>query len=221
MWQPAAQTTPEPAETDMTPAAYLAYATALAIAAAIPGPGIAALVGRALGTGFWRTLPMLTGLVLGDLTYLLLAVAGLAVIAKTFAGVFVAVKFAGAFYLAWLAFKFWKSGIAVTEARVESGHRDAFASFMAGLALTLGNPKTIVFYLAITPAVIDLHTVDAGAFGILALATIAVLYAVLVPYIALAARARMALRNPKALRFLNRGAAIAMAGAAGWVIARA
>jgi threonine/homoserine/homoserine lactone efflux protein len=43
MWQPAAQTTTEPAETAMTPAACIAYATALAIAAAIPGPGIAAL----------------------------------------------------------------------------------------------------------------------------------------------------------------------------------
>lgn len=205
----------------MTIAAYIAYATALAIAAAIPGPGIAALVGRALGTGFWRTLPMLTGLVLGDLTYLFLAVAGLAVIAKTFAGIFVAVKIAGACYLAWLALRFWRSGIAVTEAKAESGRRDAFASFLAGLALTLGNPKTIVFYLAITPAVIDLHAVDAYSFGMLALVTIAILYAVLIPYIALAARARAALRDPKALRFLNRGAAIAVAGAAGWIIARA
>jgi threonine/homoserine/homoserine lactone efflux protein len=55
----------------------------------------------------------------------------------------------------------------------------------------------------------------------LALVTIAILYAVLIPYIALAARARAALRNPKALRFLNRGAAIVMAGTAGWIIARA
>jgi len=205
----------------MTLGAYVAYGTALAIAAGIPGPGIAALVGRALGTGFWRTLPMLTGLVLGDLTYLLLAVAGLAVIAKSFAGIFVAVKIAGALYLAWLAVKFWKSGIAVTEAAPAGERSDTIASFMAGLALTLGNPKTIVFYLAITPAVIDLHSVDAAAFGILALVTVAILYSVLIPYIALAARARRALRDPSALRFLNRGAAIAMAGAAGWIIARA
>ena len=31
---------------------YLPYAIALAIAAAIPGPGIAATVGKALGSGF-------------------------------------------------------------------------------------------------------------------------------------------------------------------------
>jgi len=221
MWQFAATTTPAGTDPDMTLGSYVAYGTALAIAAAIPGPGVAALVGRALGTGFLRSLPMLTGLVLGDLIYLTFAVAGLAVIAKTFAAVFVAVKIAGALYLVWLAWKFWSSGISVTDAKAESGKRDTLASFFAGLALTLGNPKTIVFYLAIIPAVIDLHAVDAASFGVLALVTVAVLYAVMTPYLALASRARVALRNPSAIKFLNRGAAIAMAGAAGWIIARA
>ncbi len=205
----------------MNTASFIAYGTALAIAAAIPGPGIAALVGRALGTGFWRTLPMLTGLVLGDLTYLLLAVAGLAVIAKTFAGVFLLVKIGGALYLAFLAWKFWNSGITVTEARADTGTRDGLASFLAGLALTLGNPKTIVFYLAITPVVIDLQSVGVADFAVLALVTVIVLYTVLLPYLALAAQARAALGNPRALKFLNRTAALAMAAAAGWVVARA
>ncbi len=205
----------------MNTASFIAYGTALAIAAAIPGPGIAALVGRALGTGFWRALPMLTGLVLGDLTYLLLAVAGLAIIAKMFSGIFLVVKIGGALYLAFLAWKFWSSGITVTEAQAETGVRDGIASFFAGLALTLGNPKTIVFYLAITPVVIDLQTVGVADFAALALVTVIVLYVVLLPYLALAARARAALKNPRALKFVNRTAALAMAAAAGWVVARA
>jgi threonine/homoserine/homoserine lactone efflux protein len=205
----------------MTITSFLAYAAALAVAAAIPGPGVAALVGRALGAGFWRTVPMLTGLVAGDITYLLLAVAGLAVIAKTFAGIFIAVKIGGALYLAWLAWKFWSSGIKVTETVASQGRRDGLASFFAGLALTLGNPKTIVFYLAITPVVIDIHAVDAPVFVVLALITAMVLYTVLLPYVALAARARSAMKNPRALKVLNRFAALAMATTAGWVIARA
>ena len=40
------------------------------IAAAIPGPGVIALVARALGSGFRPTLPMLFGLALGDVVYL-------------------------------------------------------------------------------------------------------------------------------------------------------
>lgn len=205
----------------MTIASFLAYGVALAIAAAIPGPGVTALVGRALGTGFRRTLPMLTGLVLGDLTYLFLAVAGLAVVAKAFAGVFLAVKFAGALYLAWLAWKFWTAGIDITEVQASKGRREGFASFLAGLTLTLGNPKTIVFYLALVPAVIDIHAVDAASFAALAAITVLVLYVVLLPYVALASRARLAMRDARALRVVNRLAAVAMAGTAGWIIARA
>ena len=205
----------------MTTASFFAYALALAIAAAIPGPGVAALVGRALGAGLRRTLPMLTGLVLGDLTYLLLAVAGLAFLAKSFASVFLLVRIAGALYLLWLAWNFWRSGISVSEVRATPGRRDALASFLAGLAVTLGNPKTIVFYLALVPAVIDLGSVTPSGFALLAAITVVVLYAVLLPYVALAARARAALRNPSALRFLNRLAAVAMASTAGWILARA
>ncbi len=205
----------------MTIGSFLAYGLALAIAAAIPGPGIAALVGRALGTGLRRTLPMLTGLVLGDLIYLLLAVAGLAFLAKTFASVFLVVRIAGALYLLRLAWNFWRSGISVSEVKAAPGRRDGLASFLAGLAVTLGNPKTIVFYLALVPAVIDLGAVTPTGFAMLAGITICVLYTVLLPYVALAARARAALRNPSALRILNRFAAVAMASTAGWILARA
>jgi hypothetical protein len=69
----------------MTFAGFAAYCIALAIAAAIPGPGIVALVARALGSGFRATLPMALGLALGDLVYLTAAVLGLAFIAKLLA----------------------------------------------------------------------------------------------------------------------------------------
>ncbi len=206
----------------ITIASFSAFALALAIAAAIPGPGVAALVGRALGTGFWFTLPMLTGLVLGDLAYLVLAVAGLALVAKLFSGVFLAVRIAGALYLLWLAWKFWTSGISIAESRPAAGSArgDLFGSFFAGLALTLGNPKTIVFYLAITPAVIDINSVDAASLALLALITIVILYAVLLPYVALAATARSTMRNEKALNNLNKAATIAMAATAIFVLVK-
>ena len=40
----------------MTLTGFLAYSGALALAAAIPGPGITALVARALGSGFRSSL---------------------------------------------------------------------------------------------------------------------------------------------------------------------
>ena len=76
----------------MTLAGFIAYSGALALAAAIPGPGVTALVARALGSGFRSSLFMSLGLILGDLTYLTAVVLGLAIVAQSFGLVFLAVR---------------------------------------------------------------------------------------------------------------------------------
>ena len=198
---------------------YLPYAIALAIAAAIPGPGIAASVGKALGSGFRPAFYFMNGLVLGDLTYLTLAVLGLAAIADLFGEVFVVVRLAGAAYLVWLAWHFWRAGIdpEAVHARQGSGF---WPSFLSGFTITMGNPKTIIFYMALLPTVVDLRSVTVQSYGVLAVVTVVVLYAVVIPYIALASRARRVLRDPRALKAMNRSAAAAMAGAAAVIVAR-
>src|ERR1041384_30540 len=90
--------------TIMTLAGFVAYSGALAVAAAIPGPGITALVARALGSGFRSSLVMSLGLILGDLSYLTAVVLGLAFIAQTFGTVFLIIKWLGVLYLGWLAY---------------------------------------------------------------------------------------------------------------------
>ena len=94
------------------------------------------------------------------------------------------------------------------------------SSFLAGLTVTLGNPKTMIFYLALTPTLVDLRTITIADYGILAVCTIVVLLVVLVPYLALAAKARWFLQTPRALKALNCTAAAFMAGAAAAVAAR-
>jgi NAD(P)-dependent dehydrogenase (short-subunit alcohol dehydrogenase family) len=70
----------------MTLTGFLAYSAALGVAAAIPGPGVTALVARALGSGFRSSLAMSFGLMLGDLTYLTAVVLGLAFVAHRLRG---------------------------------------------------------------------------------------------------------------------------------------
>ena len=151
----------------MTLAGFIAYSGALALAAAIPGPGVTALVARALGSGFRSALFMSLGLVLGDLTYLTAVVLGLALVAQTFGMVFLVVKWAGVAYLAWLAWTFWTSGITAEKVEARKGKGGFVASFLAGLTVTLGNPKTMIFYLAITPTIVDLETITLADYGAL------------------------------------------------------
>src|SRR5690349_7227980 len=143
----------------MTLAGFIAYSGALALAAAIPGPGITALVARALGSGFRSSLFMSLGLILGDLTYLTAVVLGLAIVAQTFGMVFLAIKWLGIAYLGWLAWTFWTSGITAETVEARKAKGGFVSSFLAGLTVTLGNPKTMIFYLAITPTIVDLRTV--------------------------------------------------------------
>lgn len=204
----------------MTLTGFLAYSGALAIAAAIPGPGVTALVARALGSGFRSSLAMSLGLVVGDLTYLTAVVLGLAMVAQSFGMVFLAIKWLGVAYLAYLAWCFWNSGITPETIEAKKGRSGLFSSFLAGLTVTLGNPKTMIFYLAITPTVVDLRTVTLSDYGILVAITIAVLLVVLIPYLALASQARWLLKTPRALKALNRTAAAFMVGAAAAIAAR-
>lgn len=137
---------------------YLPYVIALAIACAIPGPGVTACVGTALGSGFRPALLFVTGIVLGDLSYLTFAVLGLTAIATVFASFFTLVKLAGAAYLLYLAWSFWHAGVD-QEAVARRNTKGPWATLMGGYALTLGNPKTIIFYMALLPTVVDLQSI--------------------------------------------------------------
>jgi threonine/homoserine/homoserine lactone efflux protein len=207
----------------MSVAELATFAVALFIAAASPGPGMTALVARALGAGFWGTMPMLIGLMLGDLVFLTAAAFGLAALAKTFGMIFMVVKYVGALYLAFLAFKLWTSRpealtVDATAATRTPGWR--LRSIGLGLAITLGNPKTILFYLALLPSLIDLGALTAAGYAEMTVVVILVLGIVGAAYVGAAGRARDLFRNARARRVLDRVAGSMMAGAAIAVAAR-
>lgn len=197
-----------------------AFTIAYAIAVAVPGPGIAAVVGRALGTGFAGTVPMVLGILAGDLIYLVFALFGLAAVAAWFGPFFIVVRWAGAAYLLYIAWKFWTARPGAEQIGAKSGD-GAWRAFLSGLALTLGNPKAIVFYLALLPTVIPLDK-PITMLGFMELVGIVttVLLAIGLAYAALAAAARELLRGSTAVRALNRTAGAIMAGAAVLVVAR-
>jgi threonine/homoserine/homoserine lactone efflux protein len=204
----------------MTLTGFLAYSAALAVAVAVPGPGIVAMVARGLGSGFRATLPMAIGIALGDLVYLSAAVMGLAFVAKSFGLVFLTFKYLGAAYLLYLAYKFWTSGVGIE--KVEARRADGpVATFLSGLMVTLGNPKVMVFYLAILPAIVELSTITFRDYLVLLVLTILILMGILLPYLALATRTRALLQTPAALKSLSRVAAGFLGAAAVAIAARA
>lgn len=197
----------------------LVFALALTIAAGSPGPNVAALVTRVLTTSLRDVLPFLAAMWLGEALWLTCAVTGLAVIAHTFALVFTVVKFAGVVYLLFLAWKMW---FAPTEVQPDALPRDqsAWRMFVAGLMVTLGNPKIMVFYLALLPTIIDLSHVGAVAWLELTLTMLAVLVLIDITWAILATRARKLLTSRRAVKIANRTSATVMAGAAAAIATR-
>jgi threonine/homoserine/homoserine lactone efflux protein len=207
----------------------LIFAVALAIAAGIPGPGIIAVVSCAIGRGLKSALVMTCGLVIGDLVYFTAAILGMAALAHSMGEFFFVVKLAGAAYLVWLGIKLWRvktdlpanngrqSGddviIATTDTAIHPRQRGHLGNLVAGLCVTLGNPKTIAFYAGLLPTFIDLRHLTLPTA--LAMAGIVVLLVggIVGIYAVAAAQARGLLSNRRYLKLVNRTAGTMMIGA--------
>ncbi|MGO7580544.1 LysE family transporter, partial [Rhizobium ruizarguesonis] len=73
-------------------------------------------------------------------------------------------------------------------------------SFLSGLLVTLGNPKTMLFYVDLVPTLIDIGNIGLRDYALLLTTTFMVLIIVVVPYMLLASRARTMLKQPRALQ---------------------
>ncbi|MFC0217985.1 threonine/homoserine/homoserine lactone efflux protein [Pseudochelatococcus lubricantis] len=190
------------------------FASALAIAAAVPGPAVAAIVARVLARGTRGLAPFLLGIIISDVLWLTVAVSGLAVLAQTFQGVFIVIKYLGAAYLLWLAWHFWTApATSIASAPLEVGEGGP-AAFLGGLMVGLSNPKAMMFYLALLPGFIPLDAVTPVTFAELAAVTFAVLAVIFSAYVLAAARARRLFSSPRALAFINRATGTVMVGTA-------
>jgi len=203
----------------MTLFALFTFTVIFGVACASPGPTILALLARIIGRGSRGIAYFCAGLLAGDLVWLACAVFGLAALATAFQPVFVAIKYIGVAYLLFMAWKLWSAPPeAPGEAAPLRGEGARLA--LAGLALTLGNPKTMLFYLAILPSVVSLADLTTVGFAELSAIVIVVYSTVLVCYVLAAARARRAFRSARAIRLINRSAGTVMAGAAVAIAAR-
>lgn len=195
------------------------FASALFVAAGSPGPSIAALVARVLARGHRDVWPFLAAMWIGEGIWLSCAVWGLAALAEAFQPAFVAVKWLGVAYLTWLAYRMWRAPVTKDGGALPAA-RTPWRMFAAGLAVTLGNPKIMVFYVALLPAMVDLHDMTVAHWASLLAVMAAVLIVVDFAWVVLAEQARRLLRSPAATRFANRLGAGMMAAAAAAIAVR-
>ena len=143
---------------------------------------------------------------------------GLAALAKTFVTLFFIIKWIGVCYLLYLAYTAWTAKLA--SADVASTGGTGIGSFLLAILLPLGNPKAVGFYVALLPAFMNVEELTLSSAMSFSLAIVLIWSLVLIFYTALADQGRQYLRETNAQKWLNRGAAGAMVGAAGTVALR-
>lgn len=193
----------------------LIFSSIYFLAVATPGPGVAAVIARSLARGTQGAGAFIAGFLIGDLVWFTVAATGLAALAQTAQFVFVIVKYAGAAYLLYLAYRLWTAPPAAVaeERQIDTGQKP-LQLFLGSLALTMANPKTAIFFLALLPTVVRLESLTVSGFLEIVAVISLVLPFVLGGYVVLAARARKMFKSPKAVRNINRGTGAAMACAA-------
>jgi threonine/homoserine/homoserine lactone efflux protein len=193
----------------MTIISTLGLALAMFLLAITPGPGVFATVSKALASGFRNTIPVIMGIVAGDLVFLLFAIYGLAVIAEAFNALFTLIKYLGAGYLIWLGVRLWRTRASMTDVPEANNHSGKY-SFLGGLFITLGNPKVILFYLGFLPAFVNLGALSTIDVAIVAIIVSFVLGSVMLFYAFTASRAREIFKSETAQGRMNKTAGCAM-----------
>lgn len=153
---------------------YGAFVAAIVLFLAIPGPGNLALITSTGKGGIGGGLGATLGVIAGDQVLLWLAVAGVAALLAAYPAAFQAVQWLGALYLAWLGARMLRARPGATSLLAMRA-RNYFGQAMA---ITLLNPKAIVFYMAFFPLFVN-PAVQPGlrTFGAMALTIAALTFA--------------------------------------------
>jgi len=190
----------------------LSFFLALFIFGITPGPGVFAVLARALASGARSCLGLAFGMVVSDMLYLLFACLGLAAIATQWGELFTIIRWLGAAYLIYLGIRLWRAPVADAGVPVMRG-RDHAAGFVQGFLISASNPKVILFYIAFLPTFMDLGALDALDVALALVLSLVALMLALMSIAVGAARARRLLRTPRAVQRLNRSAGSIMIGA--------
>lgn len=203
------------------PAALVIFATALAVTAGSPGPSVAALVARVISQGPRAAMPFLAAMWTGEALWLTAAILGLVALADQFALGFQIIKWLGVAYLSYLAWQIWTQPVAEDPNDAHLPRRKSgWGMFFAGIGITLGNPKIMLFYLALLPTLIDLGNISAVGWLELLAVMVLVLATVDLLWLIAAHQARRLLRSPRAMRIANRISAGLMGAAAAAIATR-
>ena len=196
----------------MTGSTIAALSGTMLALAVVPGPSDFAVVARSIASGFAHGLIMVCGIIAADLLFIVLAVYSLSVVADQLGPLFEFVNYACGAYLIWLGISSWKAASSL-EHTPKPAAFSRTSSFISGLLITLGDPKAILFYMALFPAFLDVSGISLTDTIIIMLLATAVVGGVKLSYAYMAVKASAFFANTKARKYLDISAGSVLIGA--------
>ncbi|WP_068636816.1 LysE family translocator [Thauera butanivorans] len=172
----------------MTAFAALSLFLAMIALAAMPSSSVALVVVRSATLGVRHGVATALGIVVGDLLFVVLAIAGLVAAVEVLGSVFTVLRYVAAAYLIWVGVGLIRRRDPPLKPRGTHETGGIWASFAAGMILTLGDVKAIFFYAALFPVFVDVSALTAFDASLIAAITVVAVGGVKVAY-AMAARA--------------------------------
>jgi len=188
--------------------------------AAIPSASVALVVVRSATLGIRNGMAAAMGIVVGDLVFIVMAILGLSALSELMGAFFAIIRYIAAGYLIWFGIGLMRS--CVRPKRLEAGQPAGgiVTSFIAGLALTLGDVKAILFYASLFPAFVDVPALNTPDIAVIIAITIFTVGGVKIAYALLAKAIIGASRGFVFERQARLATGGLMIGAGGYLIAK-
>ncbi|MFN3074586.1 LysE family translocator [Acinetobacter sp. TY2] len=188
---------------------FLIYFMTLFLAAILPGPGMTGLMFKTLSQGYRAGVVMLSGLITGDILYLTVSIFLLGYLNQLSPSFAFYLVIFSSLYLLYLSSQFWRFKGDLLEVPLAFNTDQAITAYRDGLLITLSNPKTISFYLALVPAIFSSVSIKDKSI-LLTIVTILTLILVGGLYIFCSFRLKQVLKNIKVQKILLKSLALMM-----------
>ena len=190
---------------------YTSFILAIILFQLIPGAGTVTILNATARNGIGTGMSAVIGTLLGDFIYMSAAVLGLAAVLAAYPGVLQSAQWIGVIYLGWMGLKLlWVS--ASDPAKQQTKQPGVGAYFRQALAVSLTNPKVIMFFMAFFPLFLSAESGPVTLFILMIhVTTISLIYQTCLVLLGNAAAQRLA-KWPLLKKLATRMAGIALIG---------
>ena len=133
----------------------LAFTLVTATTSLVPGQSMLFVLGQTIWRGARSGWAALLGMQIGYIMWWMLAAFGLGTLSATYPLAFRVLTFGGIAYLAWLGLRAIRHSFHAGEEALEPVRQPSRHAFRDGIFIAIGNPKSLIYMVAIIPPFVD------------------------------------------------------------------